>query len=57
MRWSGYKASMLVDTFPVPKSKRVPDKWTPILNLKKFNKYVRHVYFPMEDVKTLRKWF
>ena len=35
----------------------VPDKWRPILNLKKFNKYVCHVYFRMEDVKTVRKWF
>ena len=26
--------------FAVPKSKRVTDKWRPILNLKKFNKYV-----------------
>merc|ERR1712115_425870 len=37
--------------FAVPKSKRVPDKWRPILNLKKFNKYVFHVYFRMEDIK------
>ena len=43
--------------FAVPKSKRVPDKWRPILNLKHFNKYVCHVYFQMEDVKTVRKWF
>ena len=41
----------------VPKSKRVPNKWRPILNLKKFNKYVCHVYFRMEDVKRVRKLF
>ena len=35
----------------------VPDKWRPILNLKKFNKYVCHVYFRMEDIKTVREWF
>ena len=23
----------------------------------KFNKYVCHVYFCMEDIKTVRKWF
>ena len=33
--------------FVVPKSKRVSDKWRPILNLKKFNKYVCHFYFQM----------
>ena len=43
--------------FAVPKSKRVPDKWRPILNLKKFNKYVRHVYFCMEELKKVRRWF
>ena len=43
--------------FTVPKSKRSPAKWRPILNLKKFNKYVCHIYFKMEDVKTVRKWF
>ena len=26
--------------FAVPKSKRVPDKWRPILNLKKFNDFI-----------------
>ena len=26
--------------FAVPKSKRVPDKWRPILNLKRFNDFV-----------------
>ena len=25
-------------------------------NLKKFNKYVCHIYFRMEDIKTVRKW-
>ena len=43
--------------FAVPKSKRTPDKWRPILNLKKFNKGVRHVYFQMEEVKAARNWF
>ena len=36
---------------------RSPDKLRPILNLKKFNKYVCHVYFHMEELKTVRKWF
>ena len=43
--------------FAVPKSKITPDKWRPILNLKKFNKFVCHIYFKIEDVKTVRKWF
>ena len=43
--------------FAVPKSKRSPDKWRPILNLKKFNKFIRHIYFKMEGVRTVRKWF
>ena len=43
--------------FAVPKSKITPDKWRPILNLKKFNKYVCHEYFQMEELKTVRKWF
>ena len=43
--------------FAVPKSKRSPDKWRPILNLKKFNKYFPQIYFKMEDIKTVRKWF
>ena len=43
--------------FAVPKSKRSPDMWRPILNLKKFNKYICHVYFHMEELKTVRKWF
>ena len=43
--------------FAVPKSKRTPDKWRPILNLKQFNKSVRHVCFKMEEIKAVRKWF
>ena len=43
--------------FAVLKSKRVPDKWRPILNFNKFKKYVCHIYFPMEDIKIVRKWF
>ena len=43
--------------FAVPKLKRSPDKWRPILNLKKFNKFVCHIYFKIEDVKSIRKWF
>ena len=42
--------------FTVPKSKRTPDKWRPILNLKKFNKLVRHMKFHMEELKWVRKW-
>ena len=41
--------------FAVPKSKQSPHKWRPILNLKKFNKYVCHIYFHMEEVKMVRK--
>ena len=41
--------------FAVPKYKRSPDKWRPILNLKKFNKYICHIYFHMEELKTVRK--
>ena len=37
--------------FAVPKSKRSPDKWRPILNLKKSNKYICHIHFQMEDPK------
>ena len=51
------KGQYVSSFFAVPKSKRVPDKWRLILNLKKFNKYVCQVYFHMEDVKTVRKWF
>ena len=44
----------IISYFAVSKSKRSPDKWRPILNLKKWNKYVCHVYFHIEDVKTVR---
>ena len=37
--------------------KRTPDKWRPILNLKRFKKFVCHVYFKMEDIRAVRKWF
>ena len=37
--------------FSVPKSKMTPDKWRPILKLKKSNKYICHVHFQMEDPK------
>merc|ERR1712115_735531 len=43
--------------FAIPKSKRYPDKWRPILNLKKFNNYIGHVHVQKEELKTLRKWF
>ena len=43
--------------FAVPKSNRSSEKWRPILNLKKFNKYIYHVLFQMEELKTVRKWF
>ena len=36
--------------FAVPKSKRSPDKWRPILNLKRFNSSVRKISFRMEEV-------
>ena len=42
--------------FAIPKSKRSPDKWRPILNLKRFNKFICHIYFKMEDVRMVRKW-
>merc|ERR1712105_438381 len=42
--------------FAVPKSKRTPDKWRPILNLKKFNEFVRHVKFRIEEIKLIRDW-
>ena len=43
--------------FAVPKSKRSHDKLGSILKLKKFNKFVHHIYFKMKDIKTVRKWF
>ena len=36
--------------FAVLKSKRSPDKCRAILNLKKFNKYVCHIYFRVEEL-------
>ena len=36
--------------FAVPKSKRVSDKWRPILNLKKFNECFRDIYFCIEEL-------
>ena len=41
--------------FAVLKSFRSPDKWRPILNLKKLNKYIIHIYSCMDKIKTLRK--
>ena len=43
--------------FAVPKSKRSHEKWRPILILKKFNRFTRHIYFTMKDVRTVRNWF
>lgn len=43
--------------FVVPKLKRAPEKWKPILNLKKLNKYVRHIQFQMKELKKVRKRF
>ncbi len=42
--------------FAVPKSKRSPDKWRPILNLKRFNSSVRKSSFRMEEVSWIRQW-
>ena len=42
--------------FAVPKSKRSPDKWRPIINLKRFNHSVRKLYFRMEEVAWIRLW-
>ena len=42
--------------FAVPKSKRSPDKWRPILNLKRFNSSVRKTSFRMEEVSWIRQW-
>ena len=42
--------------FAVPKSKRSPDKWRPILNLKRFNSSVRKISFRMEEVSWIRQW-
>merc|ERR1712090_68515 len=42
--------------FAVPKSKRTPDKWWLILNLKKFNEFIRHIKFQMEEIKWICDW-
>merc|ERR1712074_379754 len=42
--------------FAVPKSKRTPDKWRPILNLKKYNEFIWHVEFQMEEIKWISDW-
>ena len=42
--------------FAVPKSKRSPDKWRPIINLKCFNHSVRKIHFRMEEVVWIRQW-
>ena len=42
--------------FAVPKSKRSPDKWRPIINLKCFNHSVRNIHFRMEEVAWIRQW-
>ena len=49
--------SMLVHTLLYLNGKRSADKWRPIQNLKKFKKYIGHVYLKMEDVRAVRKWF
>ena len=35
---------------------RSPGKWRPILNLKKFNKSIKHYRFKMEGLKQVRDW-
>ena len=42
--------------FAVPKSKRSPDKWRPIFNLKCFNHSVIKIHFRMEEVVWIRQW-
>ena len=42
--------------FAVPKSKRSPDKWRHIINLKRFNRSVRKIHFRMEEVASIRQW-
>ena len=42
--------------FAVPKSKRVPDKWRLILNLKKFNNYIQNIMFKMEELCWMKNW-
>ena len=29
----------------------------PILNLKRFNESITHIYFKVEELKTVRRWF
>ena len=41
--------------FAVPKP-RSPGKFRPILNLKKFNKSIKHYKFKMEGLKQVREW-
>ena len=41
--------------FAVPKP-RSPGKWRPILNLKKFNRSIKHYRFKMEGLKQIRDW-
>ena len=43
--------------FEAPKYKRSPNKGRQILNLKKINKYVCHVYFCIGELKIVRKGF
>ena len=42
--------------FAIPKSKRSPDKWRPIINLKHFIHSVRKIHFRMEEVVWIRQW-
>ena len=42
--------------FAVPKSKRVPDKWRSIFNLKKFNDIIQHIKFKMEELCWVKTW-
>ena len=42
--------------FAVPKFKRSPDKWRPIINLKHFNLSVRKIHFRMEELVWIRQW-
>ena len=51
------KRAVFNSYFAVPKSKRTPDEWRQILNLKKLNKYICHIPFEMEELKMVRTWF
>ena len=42
--------------FVIPKSKRSPENWRPIINLKRFNLSVRKIHFRMEEVVLIRQW-